>query len=645
MIDTIQFIIIDLFCGAGGTTTGFEMAFTNLRGVKVAKVIACVNHDHLAIESHWKNHPEIEHFEEDIRILDPYTRLLRLLNIYRAFYPDAKVILWASLECTNFSKAKGGMPRDADSRTLAEHLYKYVDALQPDYIQIENVVEFMSWGPLDENGKPISKKSGSDWLKWRNELCSRGYYDDWKELNAADFGAYTSRNRLFGCFAKHGLPISWPAPTHNKRPEKVSIPIKKWKPVKEVLDFDDEGNTIFNRKKALSTKTMQRLFMGCVKHIAGGKDQFLTKFFSGKPQHKNASVDDPSPSITTFGGGGLVTAERFIMKNYSGKPEDKNSSVDSPLATITTVDHNAIVKAEFITKFNSNNAKTGGHPGHSIDEPSPVVTTQGRLGLVHLDYLTQYHGHGENYSVEQPATTLSTKDRLAKVKVEFIDMQFSQGKQNQSVDEPLGAITTVPKSKLIQADFFIDKQFSGDDNHQSIDQPAGSILPNDKHNLVSAEKFILNGNYGHTDNSIEQPAPVLTASRRHHYIVNPSWGGHSGSVDEPCHVVIARQDKAPLYVITCKEGPLAVPVYEDDCEWTIKLKEFMALYNICDIKMRMLKVPELKKIQGFPESYILLGNQTDQKKFIGNAVHPKVPLRWILAMGARVFPNQYLNAA
>ena len=107
-------------------------------------------------------------------------------------------------------------------------------------------------------------------------------------------------------------------------------------------------------------------------------------------------------------------------------------------------------------------------------------------------------------------------------------------------------------------------------------------------------------------------------------------------MEEPCHVVIARQDKAPLYVITCSEGPVAVPVYEDDCEWTIKLKEFMALYNICDIKMRMLKVLELKKIQGFPADYILLGNQTDQKKFIGNAVHPLVPKFWIEAFNKRL---------
>ena len=46
----------------------------------------------------------------------------------------------------------------------------------------------------------------------------------------------------------------------------------------------------------------------------------------------------------------------------------------------------------------------------------------------------------------------------------------------------------------------------------------------------------------------------------------------------------------------------------------------MALYGIIDIKMRMLRIAELKKIMGFPEDYILVGTQADQKKFIGNAV-------------------------
>lgn len=139
-----ELLYIDLFCGAGGTSTGVERA--RLDGRKCARVVACVNHDANAILSHAANHPHTRHFTEDIRTLDlgplkVHTALERMRN------PDAKVVLWASLECTNHSRAKGGMSRDADSRTLAEHLFRYIEELRPDYIQIENVVEFMEWGP------------------------------------------------------------------------------------------------------------------------------------------------------------------------------------------------------------------------------------------------------------------------------------------------------------------------------------------------------------------------------------------------------------------------------------------------------------------------------------------------------------------
>lgn len=591
MTNNPKFLIVDLFCGAGGTTTGFEMAGG------IARVIACVNHDARAIKSHWRNHKHVRHFNEDIRTLD-LTKLVRVVKWWQKKYPNAKLILWASLECTNFSKAKGGLPRDADSRTLADHLHRYIEALNPDIIQIENVVEFMSWGPLDTSGKPMSNKNGSDWLRWRREICAHGYVDEWKELNSADFGAYTSRNRLFGMFARTEAEIRWPEPTHAKKPGtgKMFDQLERWKPVKDVLDFTDEGESIFNRKKPLSDKTYERIYAGLVKYVANGDKAFISKYFSGRPAGKVNSIESPSSTITTFGGSTLV----------------------QPISLL---------------KYNST-SKDGKHVPPSLEDPCPVVAAQNRLGLVSAEYLVQRNGGNPEHKivdVNGPARTLTAT--AGNMDVVFLSKYHGKGLNIISVNDVCSTITTKDRISKVAVQHFIDKQFSGTANHQSIEQPAGSILTNDKHSVVTARPFVMPTSYSNKPASIDAPAPTIQASRRHHYLVNPSWGGNPGSVEQPCPVIIARQDKAPLYLIQIEDGLIQVPVYDQDSEIVIQIKQFMALYGLVDIKMRMLRVPELLKIQGFPDNYILEGNQSDQKKFIGNSVVPLVVKNWIESIG------------
>lgn len=634
------FLIVDLFCGAGGTSTGFAMA--ELEGNKIAKVIACVNHDPKAIKSHWLNHPEVKHFEEDIRTLD-LTELINVVKFQRSLYSNAKLILWASLECTNFSKAKGGQPRDADSRTLADHLERYILAIDPDYVQIENVVEFMSWGPLDDRGKPVSKKTGRDWMRWKKEICDMGYTDEWKELNSANFGAYTSRNRLFGCFTKTGNVSAWPEPTHAKNPSKNSMhgDLQKWMPVKEVLDFADEGESIFTRKKPLSDKTLERIYAGLIKYVAKGDTAFITKYFSGRPAGKVIPVDGPA-------------------------------------GTIKTADGQSLVQPISILKYNSTD-KNGKHYPPSVDEPAPVVTTHGRLGLVQGEFLTHYFQNGFNTSVNDPLPTITTKDRAGLVQPQYL-VNYHHSSNTNDVNDPAPTLTTRDKLSLIQPEFFIDKHYGKYSQNQSINDPAGTILPTDKHRLIECDPlkvqvncdcgnswiakedsylkeacskcggfsltitflrpqpFLMPTNFDNKPKSIEEPAPTITANRKHHYIVNPSHGGHSSSVDVPCPVIIARQDKAPLYFVQVEIGSVAIAVFDTDTEICIKIKQFMAVFGLIDIKMRMLRVLELLKIQGFPEDYKLEGNQADQKKFIGNSVHPLVVKYWAEALGRKLAP-------
>lgn len=415
-----QLLYIDLFCGAGGTSTGVNSA--RLDGEQCAEVIACVNHDANAIASHASNHPDALHFTEDIRTLE-LSPLVEHLESCRIKNPDALTVLWASLECTNFSKAKGGQPRDADSRTLAEHLFRYIEAIAPDYIQIENVEEFMSWGEVDENGKPFSTDKGRSYLRWVNNVKRYGYNFEHRILNAADYGAYTSRKRFFGIFAKKGLPIVFPEPTHSKNGEAALFDtLHKWKPVREVLDLEDEGKSIFDRKKPLSDKTLERIYAGLIKFVAGGKQAFMVKYNSmnQRGRYVAPSLEDPCPTVATQGRLALASVQ-FLSKQFSGSPDDKNISIEAPAGTITTV-------------------------------------------------------------------------------------------------------------------------------------------------------------------------------------------------------------------ISTESGDFAIAVYDTDSPIMVKIKEFMALYRIVDIKMRMLKISELKLIMGFPEDYVLIGTQADQKKFIGNAVEVTIARAWCVAL-------------
>ena len=538
----IELLYIDLFCGAGGTSSGVEYATVD--GRKCAEVVACVNHDANAIKSHAANHPKTMHFTEDIRTMD-LAPLVRHLQKMKRKHQTAKVVLWASLECTNFSKAKGGQPRDADSRTLAEHLFRYIEAIDPDYIQIENVEEFMCWGDLDENGHPISRFEGRSYMRWVKHVMDYGYEYDWRILNAADFGAYTSRKRFFGQFAKKGLPIVFPVQTYAKNGDGGGMfqMYKKWKPVREVLDLEDEGESIFSKKKPLCEKTLERIYAGLIKFVAGGKEQheaWILKYNSTNQDghHNPPSIDEPCPTVAVQNRLGLVKAQ-FLSKQFSGDPMSKNQGIDRPAGTVTCVDHHAFV--------------------------------------------TAYYGNGFNQSVDEPAPTVTTKDRIALVTNQFLDMQYGNGTPS------------------------------------SIDNPSPTVVNNPKQHLVTVKPWVMNTNFNNVGSDIEQPAPVITANHKYHYLMNPQFASAGGSIDKPCFTLIARMDKMPPYLVSTEQG-VGIAIYEDDSHMTRKVKEFMAMYGIIDIKMRMLKIVELKRIMGFPENYTLIGTQAEQKKFIGNAV-------------------------
>lgn len=565
----IKLLYIDLFCGAGGTSTG--VANARLHGRKCAKVVACVNHDANAIASHQANHPDTLHFLEDIRTLE-LSPLVKHLDKMKNKYPDAYVVLWASLECTNFSKAKGGQPRDADSRTLAEHLFRYIEAITPDYIQIENVEEFMCWGDLNADGKPVSKDRGRSYMRWVRNVRSYGYDYDYRILNAADFGAYTSRKRFFGQFAKNGLPIAFPSQTYAKNGDEGGMfhQYKKWKAVREVLDLDEEGTSIFTKRKPLCEKTLERIYAGLIKYVAGGKKQheaWILKYNSMNQQnHHNApSIEEPCPTVAVQNRLGLVKLN-FLSKQFSGDPMSKNQSIEQPAGTVTCVDHHAMVSARFLSEYFS-----GAEHNHSLDRPATTLTTRSRHAFV-----SAYFGNGFNSSIEEPNPTVTTKERHALVSVDLNDPM---------PDVPLDKVTIISKH-------FLDSQY-GNGGASSIETASPTIVNNPKQSVVSADRFLAN--------------PY-------------SFKSNGGTIEKPCCTLIAHMDKAPIWLVTAEHGEICIAIFENDSPMTRKIKEFMAMYGIIDIKMRMLNIQELKRIMGFPEDYTLIGTQAEQKKFIGNAV-------------------------
>lgn len=642
--DNVDIYYIDLFCGAGGTSTGVELATIN--GQRVAKVIACVNHDKNAIASHMANHPYALHFTEDMRTLD-LAPIVNLVKKIRFRNPNAKIVLWASLECTNFSKAKGGQARDADSRTLADHLFRYIEDINPDLIQIENVQEFMCWGDLDENGKPISKDKGRLYLRWVNAVKKYGYRFDHRILNAADFGAYTSRKRFFGQFAKKDMPIVWPEQTHCKSGEQTLFgSLQKWKPVKDVLDFEDEGTSIFTRKKPLSEKTLERIYAGLIRFVAGGKDAFIVKWnsMSRNGGYNAPGVDEPCHAVTCQNRLGVANV-RFLSKYFSGHPESKNIPVTGPAHTIKCKDNHALVSTKFLAAYYG----TGDNVNH-VDNPCGTVTTKDRFNLVSPHFLCSYNFNDAGKDINAPCPTLLTKDRLSLVSPFFMNY-YSGGGQHSSPEEPCPTVTTVPKQRLVTCQF-VDQQF-GQSKPAGTDRPLGAITANPKYNLVSCRPWVMNTNFSNVGSRVEEPAPVITANRKWHYLLNPQFAAASGcKVDNPCFTLIAKMDKRPPYLVSPKtvfnlddvpdfvkidqEGNVFIEIYDTDSPMTCKIKEFMAMYQILDILMRMLKILELLRIMGFPEEYKLIGTQAEKKKFIGNAVEVNMARVLCEALGKKL---------
>lgn len=389
-------LVIDLFAGGGGASTGIEQAIG--RPVDVA-----INHDPQAVALHQANHPQTRHYVSDVFEVDPLA------------VTDGRPVglLWASPDCTFHSKARGGKPhRDRKQankrRALAGVVVRWAKAVRPRIIHLENVEEFQHWGPLDASGQPCPRRKGSSFRRWVASLRNCGYEVEWRELRACDYGAPTIRKRLFLIARCDGQPIVWPAPTHGA-PGSLPVRQKKllpWRTAAECIDWDVPAPSIFERARPLADATCRRIAAGIVRYVINSGEPFIVTNTTG---HPGAPVSQPLRTVTTAGNQALVAA--FLAKHYTGVV---GSELREPIGTVTSVDHHSLTTAHLITIDNQSSA--GGHS--PADSPLKTTVTENLHALVQA-FLTAYYGSdADGQPMGEPLRTVPTRDRFGLVMVQ-----------------------------------------------------------------------------------------------------------------------------------------------------------------------------------------------------------------------------------
>lgn len=379
-------ILIDLFCGAGGESSGLMQAF---QSHDMACEMYAVNHWELAIETHGLNHPDACHYVEDV-----------FKGTAKKHIKDRRVaLLWASPECTHFSVAKGGRPCSAQSRAGANSVLEWCRDLTVDRVILENVSEWRSWGELDDKGRPIPERKGKLFEEWVGNMRKLGYDLDWRVLCAADFGAPTSRERLFvqAVRRKSGKKIVWPQPTHSR---------ENWTPASSVIDWSDLGTPLHERKRPLCENTLRRIEMGIRKHWGEWAEPFICVLRGTSVRamdNSSRSIHQPLPTITA-GGQHLslvVPIDNGSTKGGARPPEE-------PLTTITTKQRHGVLSALVMGQHSGSRAKP------ADQHPVPTLTTVARVQLIN-PLLVNYYGTGICHGVDEPVPTVTTKQRFGMI--------------------------------------------------------------------------------------------------------------------------------------------------------------------------------------------------------------------------------------
>lgn len=352
-------LIVDNFAGGGGASVGIEDAAG--RRVDIA-----INHDAAAVAMHTRNHPLTYHYQSDIWDVDPE----------QACRGNKVGLAWFSPDCKHFSRAKGGAPnRSTEIRSLAWTVTLWAAKVRPRVIMLENVEEFEDWGPLDYAGRPDKARAGETFNQWLGSLRMLGYHVEWRSLSAADYGAPTTRRRLFLIARRDGQPIVWPKATHNQ---------SNYTAAHTVIDWSLPCPSVFGKRpngKTLAKATMDR--------VARGLERFVF------------NSDEPKPFIIRTG---HAWKDGRVPGGWRGQ------ALEQPLATVCATNDKALVMP-FVARH------WGGMTGRSISQPWPTLTEKACQDQLCAAFLLKYYGTGGARSVSEPLDTLTTKARYGLVQV------------------------------------------------------------------------------------------------------------------------------------------------------------------------------------------------------------------------------------
>ena len=410
MTSSLSPIIVDMFCGAGGESCGIKQA-ADAANLDIS--MYAINHWEQAIETHQANFPAAEHICRDIQDINPSDII-----------PGRRVaLLWASPACTHFSVARGGKPCDNQSRITPFTVLDWIDKLTVDRVIIENVPEFQSWGPLDPKTlRPIHEAKGETFTAFTNMIRGLGYSVDWKVLNAADYGAPTTRRRLFIQAVRTGCDksIIWPEATHTKlSPNQTLTAMPSWVPARDIIDWSLPTKIIDERTKPLAENTMKRILCGIEKYWGDYAKPFLIRYNGG--ENRVHSIDEPLPVLDTSNRYGLI--QPLIMHIGQTSSKGRTRSIDEPLATVVTKEEACLIEPLFI-------------PQHSCGEVRPTtgplstIATKGAIGLVE-PLIMEYYGNGGCHPISKPLPTITTNDRFALISQENVRLGFRMLKPHE----------------------------------------------------------------------------------------------------------------------------------------------------------------------------------------------------------------------